>query len=198
MSARLADVMRSAAADAQRLRVADLLHLHGDGSGAILLILMALISTLPVAGAGTVVSLGILALAWAWLRGRDSMELPQALGNLTLNERWSQRSLQTLAWIYERADAWLRPRWRAICHDRTRVWWGAWMALMAALIFLPLPLGNVLPGTSLILMSLGWMFRDGLVLLLSTATGAAGVGYALSMGHLAVEAWRHLGAWWPW
>lgn len=198
MSARLADVMRSAAADAQRLRVADLLHLHGEGSGAILLILMALISTLPVAGAGTVVSLGILALAWAWLRGRDSMELPQALGNLTLNERWSQRSLHTLAWIYERADAWLRPRWRTICHDRTRVWWGVWMALMAALIFLPLPLGNVLPGTSLILMSLGWMFRDGLVLLLSTATGAAGVGYALSMGHLAIEAWRHLGAWWPW
>lgn len=198
MSARLADVMRSAAADAQRLRVADLLQLHGEGSGAILLILMALISTLPVAGAGTVVSLGILALAWAWLRGRDSMELPQALGDLTLNERWSQRSLHTLAWIYERADAWLRPRWRAICHDRTRVWWGVWMALMAALIFLPLPLGNVLPGTSLILMSLGWMFRDGLVLLLSTATGAAGVGYALSMGHLAVEAWRHLSGWWPW
>ncbi len=195
MSARLADVMRSAAADAQRLRVADLLHLHGDGSGAILLILMALISTLPVAGAGTVVSLGILALAWAWLRGRDSMELPQALGNLTLNERWSQRSLHTLAWIYERADAWLRPRWRTICHDRTRVWWGVWMALMAALIFLPLPLGNVLPGTSLMLLGLGWLFRDGIALLLATATGVAGLGYAVSVGHLAFAAWQHAGAW---
>ena len=181
-----------------RLSLRELLQLHGEGSGAVLLMLMALLSTLPVAGAGTVLSLGIFALAWAWLRGRDNLQLPDRLATLTLNETWTRRCLHSLAWTYERAECWLRPRWPALCHARTRWGWALWIALMGALIFLPLPLGNVLPGTSLILMSLGWMFRDGLVLLLSTATGAAGVGYALSMGHLAIEAWRHLGAWWPW
>ena len=138
--------------------------------------------------------MGIFALSWAWLRGRDSLHLPARLGNFTLNETWTRRCLHSLAWTYERAERWLRPRWPALCHARTRAGWAVWIALMGALIFLPLPLGNVLPGTSLMLLSLGWLFRDGLALLLSAATGMAGVGYALSMGHLAVAAWQHMGA----
>ena len=59
---------------------------------------------------------------------------------------------------------------------------------MGLVIFVPLPLGNVLPSLSLVLLSLGWMFRDGLALVLSAATGLAGVAYGVSMGHLAVQA----------
>lgn len=169
--------------------------LHGDGSGAVLLMLMALLSVVPIAGAGTVLSLGIFALAWAWLRGRDNLPLPERLATLTLNTTWTRRCLQGLAWTYERAERWLCPRWQALSHARTRGWWALWMALMAALIFLPLPLGNVLPGTSLMLLSLGWLFRDGLALLVSAATGMAGIGYALSVGHLAFAAWQQAGMW---
>jgi hypothetical protein len=59
---------------------------------------------------------------------------------------------------------------------------------MGLVIFVPLPLGNVLPSLSLVLLSLGWMFRDGLALVLSAVTGLAGVAYGVSMGHLAVQA----------
>jgi hypothetical protein len=45
------------------------------------------------------------------------------------------------------------------------------------------------------LLSLGWLFRDGIALLLSAATGAVGVGYAISVGHLALAAWQHMGTW---
>ena len=180
---------------ALRLTLRELLQLHGEASGAVLLMVMALLSTLPVAGAGTVLSLGIFALAWAWLRGRDSLQLPEKLAAVQLNEIWTRRCLHSLAWTYERAERWLRPRWTGLSHASTRVWWALWIALMAALIFLPLPLGNLLPGTSLMLLSLGWLFRDGLALLLSAATGAVGVGYAVSVGHLALAAWQHAGAW---
>lgn len=198
MNVGLAQRLRQVAGDGSAslsLSLRELLHLHGDASGAVLLMLMALLSTLPLAGAGTVLSLGILALAWAWLRGRDSLHLPERLASLRLNETWSRRCLHSLAWTYERAERWLCPRWQTLCHTRTRFWWALWMALMAALIFLPLPLGNLLPGTSLMLLSLGWLFRDGLALMLSAATGVAGLGYAVSVGHLAFAAWQHAGAW---
>ena len=198
MNEGIAQRLRDAARDGPdelRLSLRDLLQLHGEGSGAVLLMLMALLSTVPIAGAGTVLSLGIFALAWAWLRGRDTLHLPDRLARLTLNAVWTRRRLHWLAWTYERAECWLCPRWQALCHARTRFWWALWIALMAALIFLPLPLGNVLPGTSLMLLSLGWLFRDGIALLLSAATGAAGVGYAISVGHLAFAAWQHAGAW---
>jgi len=74
-----------------------------------------------------------------------------------------------------------------------------WIALQGFVIFLPLPFGNVLPAASLVLMCLGWMFRDGLALLGSALVGSAAVAYAWAFGHLvwlALErVWGVAGKW---
>jgi len=180
-----------------RLNLAELLRLHGDSSTAVVLMLMALLTVVPIAGAGTVLSLGILAIAWGWARGHDSVDLPERLGALSLNERWTSRCLHGLAWMYERANRWLRPRWSIWSHGATRWGWGVWIALMGAVIFLPLPLGNVLPSLSLILLSLGWMFRDGVALLVSALTGLAALAYTASLAHLLVQLVDRARAWLP-
>lgn len=174
------------------LSLQDVLRLHGESSLAVLLMLLAVVSVLPVAGAGTVMSVGIWVVAWSWVRERKTLSLPDRLGKLALNERWSGRCLHGLAWLYESSQRCMRPRWTWLSHADTRAWWGAWIGLMGLVIFVPLPLGNVLPSLSLVLLSLGWMFRDGLALLLSTATGLAGVAYGVSMWHLAVQALSRL------
>lgn len=166
-----------------KLSLQDLLRLHGDSSAAVLLMLLAVLCVVPVAGAGSVLSFGIWAVAWSWWRQNDTFSLPKRLGQVTLNERWSGRCLHGLAWLYELAHRWLRPRWALCLHDRTRLWWGGWIALMGWVIFLPLPLGNVLPSLSLVLLSLGWMFRDGMALFLSTLVGLAAVAYGVSVAH---------------
>ncbi|WP_439112269.1 exopolysaccharide biosynthesis protein [Hydrogenophaga sp.] len=186
----------NAAADL-RLNLAELLGLHRESSGAVLLMLLAVVCAVPLPGTGTAMSLGIWALAWAWARGQDSWPLPARLGQMTLNERWTGRCLHGLAWMYERGNRWLRPRWALCSHDSTRVWWGVWIALMGVVIFLPLPLGNVLPSLSLILLSLGWMFRDGVALLLSTAAGVAAVAYVVSLWQLVTQALGQAWAWLP-
>jgi hypothetical protein len=170
------------------LSLQDLLRLHGESSLAVLLMLLAVVSVLPVAGAGIVMSLGIWGVAWSWLHARETLSLPHRLGQLALNERWSGRCLHGLAWLYESSQRCMRPRWAWLSHAATRVWWGGWIGLMGLVIFVPLPLGNVLPSLSLVLLSLGWLFRDGLALVLSAVTGLAGVAYGVSMGHLAVQA----------
>jgi hypothetical protein len=170
------------------LSLQDLLRLHGESSLAVLLMLLAVVSVLPVAGAGTVMSVGIWVVAWSWVRERETLSLPDRLGKLALNERWSGRCLHGLAWLYETSQRCMRPRWAWLSHAGTRAWWGGWIGLMGLVIFVPLPLGNVLPSLSLVLLSLGWMFRDGLALVLSAAAGLAGVAYGVSMGHLAVQA----------
>jgi hypothetical protein len=167
------------------LSLQDLLRLHVESSLAVLLMLLAVVSVLPVAGAGTVMSVGIWVVAWSWVHARETLSLPHRLGQLALNERWSGRCLHGLAWLYESSQRCMRPRWAWLSHAATRIWWGGWIGLMGLVIFVPLPLGNVLPSLSLVLLSLGWMFRDGLALVLSAATGLAGVAYGLSMAHLA-------------
>ena len=170
-----------------RLSLAELVRLHGDSSGPVLMMLLAVLATLPIAGAGMVLSLGIFLLSWTWLRGMDNMPLPERLGRVTLNAVWTRRCLHSLAWIYEQAERLLRPRWIAVSNRRLRPLWGVWIALMAALIFIPLPFGNVLPAISLVLLSLGWIFRDGLALLLAGVAGAGAMVYMVSFSHLVVE-----------
>jgi len=69
---------------------------------------------------------------------------------------------------------------------------------MGLMIFLPLPLGNVLPNMSLELLSLGWMFHDGLVLLASAMVGSGAVAFAAALGHLVWEALAVAHGWWGW
>ena len=179
------------------LSLTDVLQLHGDASSAGLLLVLSVLTVLPMAAAGTVISFALVALAWAWMRGHEQPAMPQRLGGLRLNGRWSRRCLHTLAWIYEQAHRCMRPRWSLWSHRHTRGLWGGWIALMAAIIFLPLPLGNVLPSLSLVLLSLGWMFRDGVALILSTVLGAAAVAYTVSLGHVATALLQRAWAWLP-
>lgn len=196
------DVFAEAARSCDRLSLADLLGLHGQASPAVLLLVLSVLCVLPVYGVGTALSFAILAMAWRWSRMAQAelisgagSGLPERLGRLRLDPTWSRRCLHGLAWLYATSGRWLRARWTLLCHPCTGAWWGVWIALMALVIFLPLPLGNVLPSLSLVLLSLGWMFRDGLALLASAVVGCAAMAFALAFGHLLWEGVEAASAW---
>jgi len=192
-AARLEEPAPSASGAApMSLSLGEVVDLHGHGSGAVLLMVMSLLTVLPVAGVGTVLSFGLWALALAWMAGRDAIVLPSRVGAVTLRGSWATRCLELLAMTYESAARWLRPRWRVLVHPRLRLGWGLWIALMAGIIFLPLPLGNVLPSLSLIALSLGWMFRDGVAMLVSGVFGAGAIAYLITLWQVV----EHLFRWW--
>ncbi|MFN3494962.1 MAG: exopolysaccharide biosynthesis protein [Hydrogenophaga sp.] len=179
----------------------DLLQLHGESSTAVILLIMAAACVMPVGGVGTLLSVAMVGLAWRWARMLDTCNLPERLGRVRLSERVAYRALCGFSWVYRTADRLLRPRWTALVHDATRPWWACWIVLMAGLIFLPIPLGNVLPSLSLVMLSLGFMFRDGLLLVLSKLVGLGAVGFAVAFGHLLVDGFHRALAWaqtyWP-
>ncbi len=197
------DAFREAALTGPRLSLADLLALHGRDSPAVLLLVLSLMCVTPLYGVGTALSLAILAIGWRWRRitaddagGRTGPPLPDRLGRITLDETWSRRCLHGLAWLYETSGRRLRERWSALAHPRTGPWWGLWIASMAVLIFLPVPFGNVLPSLSLVLLSLGWMFRDGIALLASALVGSSAIAVTVALSHtviaLAESAWTRV------
>lgn len=189
----------SAAPEAEEFKVnlQELLHLHGEASTAVVLMLLSVATVLPMAGVGTVLSFAIFALAWRWACQTETKTLPPRLGQLTLNARWTRRCLHALAWIYGWANRLLKPRWHALTHDRTRPGWALWIATMGFVIFLPIPFGNVLPSLSLVALSLGWMFRDGVALLLSTLLGAAALALTATFSQLLWHMLLQFTAWLP-
>jgi hypothetical protein len=181
---------REAAARAECSSLADLLRLHGRATWPALLLILALLSTLPLASLGTVLSLPMIALATRWPRPRhltpdaSAAPLPRRVLELRLGELWSSRCLRLLATLYDTARATMRRRWTGCRHPRTFVAWRAWIAVMSVLILMPLPFGNILPGTSLILLSLGWIYKDGVALMLSLLAGMAALCWCALSAHV--------------
>lgn len=173
----------------------DVFRLHGDESAAAMLLVLALLCVLPVAGVGTVLGFAIIAIALRWHRQRGFGTLSTRLQRVALSEVWYRRCLRSLAWVYSGAERFLRTRWPVLRRRSALPWWGAWIALMGALILLPLPLGNVLPALSLVLLSLGWMFRDGVALIASTLVGVIAVAFAVLMVDLLLAGADSLAHW---
>ena len=176
-------------------RIEDLLQLHGEAGMAVILLVLALVTVLPVAGVGTVLSLGILTWAWAWVCQRETLPGLQRLAQLPLPPALAPRSLRWLARLHLLRSRWLRPRLQPVQAPAWRWLWALWVACMALVIFLPLPFGNVLPATSLVLFGLGLMARDGLWLLLSLAPGAGGLAVLGLSAHWLLELASRLPGW---
>ena len=175
------------------LTLDELLQHQGPASSPMLLLVLALLCVLPVAGVGTLLSGAVALLALGWARGAPPPALPRRLGEFRLGPVWSRRVLRALQAVHALRQRWFRARLSLLAHPATALFWAAWIALMALIIFLPLPLGNVLPGLSLVLLALGWMARDGLALLLSAASGGGAIAMLLWLGDLAWATLANLG-----
>lgn len=194
-----ADLQMSAQPTTPPLTVDRMLRLHGEASGAVLLLLLSMLCVTPLAGLGTLLSGVIFLIAWQWRRGVDPDIVPDKLADWIVPRPWSVRLLRFLSWTYRVADIWLDERWLAMSRASMLWFWAIWIGFMGFIIMLPLPLGNVLPALSLILLSLGWMFKDGIALLISILVGTASAIYLFTAMNLLVDIchrmWATMSAW---
>ena len=155
----------------QPMRLQQLFRLHGRAGPGALLVVLTVPCLLPLPGAGTLMSLGLAALAWMIWRYFPRLVMPRRVGRLQLSAAMARRALHTLAWLYEQAARVMRARLRWWVQPGHRVWLAPLVAAMALVIFLPIPFGNVVPAVALLLIGLGLVFEDGLALLAGAALG---------------------------
>ena len=157
---------------------------HGPAGQGSLMILLAAPCMLPVPGVGTVLGMGLVALALALWRGQGQ-GLPARAAGFTLPAAWARRVLLMLAGVHGLAARLARERWAHWVDAPRQRWIGAGAATMAVLIVLPIPMGNVLPATALMLLGLGLVFRDGMALLLAALMGLLALAFTAALGWLA-------------
>ncbi|MBL8351178.1 MAG: exopolysaccharide biosynthesis protein [Burkholderiaceae bacterium] len=188
MSAGLHQRLRDAAAalDGERVTLSTLADLHGPATQGTLLVLLAAPCMLPMPGVGSVLGLGLALMALAMWRGHGAAGLSQRVARFELSAAWARRVLELLARFYDLAGRMSRSRLGGLAESRPRSWIAAKTGLMAVLIILPIPFGNVLPALALMLLGLGLAFRDGVAVLLSTALAGTAVLYTAGLG---VAAW---------
>ncbi|WP_342640552.1 exopolysaccharide biosynthesis protein [Rhodoligotrophos ferricapiens] len=169
----------------ERISVGDLLTMMRDRALAALLFIFALPNVLPTPpGTSAILGLPLVFLAAQLALGQRPW-LPKIIAARSM-ARGDFAALISRAtpWL-ARAERLLRPRLGMFARRPAEYVIGGVCFLLALILFLPIPLGNMLPAFAICLLSLGILERDGLWTLigLGTAAGAvtlvSGVAYAL-------------------
>lgn len=194
MTASIVERLREAAATlpAERVSMQTLAQAHGPAAHGTWLLLMAVPCLLPVPGVGTVLGLGMLALAVAMWRGQSAVCLPRPVAELELSRHWAQRVLGMLASAYCVAGRFARARLSHLASAEGRSWTAASIGLMALIVVMPIPFGNLLPALALMLIGLGLVFRDGVAVVLGLALSA--LATCVTAG-VMLMAWAWGGEW---
>ncbi len=194
MTAPVVQRLREAAAalSEERVSMQALAHAHGPAAHGTLLLLMSVPCVLPVPGVGTVLGLGMAALAVAMWRGETCDRLPRRVAEIELSRHWAQRVLGFLAAAYAMAARCARARLSHLATPGRRSGTAVAVGLMALIVVLPIPFGNLLPALATMLIGLGLVFRDGVAVVLGQLTAGLAL---LGTTALAWMAWAWGSEW---
>lgn len=165
----------------QPITLGDLADVHGPSLPGSLLVLVSAPCALPIPGVGNVLGVTMILMALAMWRGNDWTILPARVSRLSMSARAARWVLRLLAQVYRLAGRWSRHRLTHLTVLQPRSWLAPKLALMGAVIFLPLPFGNVLPALAVMLLGIGVAFRDGLAVLSAAGLAVTAVAYAAAV-----------------
>jgi hypothetical protein len=185
---RLATILEDIAADDTHERVSiDLLMRSMDGRAmGALLLLFAVPNALPTPpGTSGILGLPLLYLSVQMVLGRLPW-LPKIIAARSMARKdFATLVERVIPWL-DRADKLMAPRLQWLCGPRAQQALGLACLVLAVVLFLPIPLGNMLPAFSICLIALGVLERDGLWILLGLMSGVislivvSGVVWALT------------------
>ena len=168
-----------------RIAVSDLLEALGDRALAALLFVFAVPNVLPVPpGTSALLGAPLVFLAAQLAFGRRPW-LPAVIARRAMTRTDFATLVRRIGPWLARAERLLRPRVAGLALPPMEYLVGAVCLLLAIVLVLPVPLGNMLPALGISLLALGILERDGLWILAGLATAVvsaivvSGVVFAL-------------------
>lgn len=164
-----------------RIALGDLVEAMGERAYGALLLLFAIPNVIPVAipGWSTVFGLPMILFAGQLATGLHRPWLPRWLADRSISHQdFEKVALKVLPSLI-RAERLLKPRLLPLTEWSGERAIGVVCLILAIVITLPIPLGNMLPGLAVTILALGLIERDGVAVLL---------GHALSLVSLAIVA----------
>lgn len=173
------------------ITMGDIIDMHGAGALGAILTVLSIPALLPSTGIpiGSVMALGMFAVAMSMMMGVDHVTLPQKLSNMVLSEKTADKLVGTLLKFYRFLERWSDVRFEWLVNHKARQVLSLFVFLMAAIIFLPIPFGNTAPAFALLLLGPALLLRDGLLVLISLLAGIMALGvtyFVFSAGIWAV------------
>jgi hypothetical protein len=162
----------------ERILVSDLVSALGERAVGAFILLFALPNVLPVPpGTSFVLGAPLLFFTAQAALGKRPW-LPHAFARRSMPRvKFAAVLNRVLPWL-GRVDGLLRPRLQGLVHPACARLIGALCVVLALIVFLPIPLGNVAPAVAISMLALGILERDGLWVLGGIAVGLASIALA--------------------
>jgi len=175
----------------ERIYLSDLFGAMKKDAVVVSVLLFALPNVLPVPpGTSAILGGPLLFLTIEWLLGTQPW-LPRLLARHSMARiDFASMMHRTSSWL-GRVDHLLKPRFQTLSGPLARQSIAGLCVVLATIILLPIPFGNMPPAWAISIMTLGMLRRDGLWILIGITTGLASLalawGVATSIGSSAVE-----------
>lgn len=178
-----------------RISVADMMDLFEERSMGGMLLLLSLPMALPVPIPGLSVPFGasMMIVAAQLAVGRRHAWLPRILARRTVGPDVFSKLIEHALPLLRRLERFVRPRGKWLAGKWVSLPVGVVCLVLALIITLPIPLGHVIPGTAISLLSLGLLERDGVTLCVGLIISA---GALLLVTFASAEAYGALSDWW--
>ncbi|WP_241994154.1 exopolysaccharide biosynthesis protein [Chroococcidiopsis cubana] len=161
-------------AEQEYVSLGELVEELGDRAYGPLLVICALPEALPlpVAGVSAIIAIPLMLVSAQLSLGFSRPYLPKWLAK----RRWKQKNLAKVVEkglnYLAKAEKIVRPRWGFITSRLAQRLLGLFILLMAIVIALPIPLGNMLPAIAIVVISLGMSEGDGLLVIVGVVAAS--------------------------
>lgn len=190
----LADVIEGFGEDARpTLTVGQMLDAFDSRAFGAMLLVFGLLNCLPLPpGSSTLLSLPILFLAPQIAMGADTPWLPRRLVEKPLKRDDLRGLFRRLGPIVRSMELITRPRLRPMFAPLGERAIGVVCTLLALVLVLPIPLGNLAPGATVAVLALALLQRDGILALLGYLMAVGSGALLFVSAHVVVMAVRKL------
>lgn len=190
LSAVLGDIAEH---DGPRISVAELTHKFGGRAIGALLFVFGLACLLPLPpGATTIFGAPLLVLAPQLIIGASAPWLPDGIKRRTISTADLQSGLSRLIPWLQKLEALSRPRMVVLFNSVGERLIGLICTVLAIVLILPIPLGNILPALAVSVLSFSLIQRDGVIALVGYGLAATSAGVLALAAHIVVKALQQL------
>lgn len=165
-----------AARKTRKVAVRDILEAFGNRAFGGLIFVFAAPLILPMPpGVSAVLGAPLLFIAAQWMIGRSTLWLPESVLDRTVSMADFRKLLRRAGPYMEKLERRLRPRLTFLLNPVGDRLVGAICFLLALIVFLPVPFGNMLPSLAIAAFGIGAVERDGIAVIVGWVTALLSV-----------------------
>jgi hypothetical protein len=185
----------------EEITLAEIVGRLGDRAYGLAILLFALPNTIPVGipGISSICAVPIMLFALQLMLGRQRLWMPRWLASRSVPALAFNNMIRSTLPRLRKIERYIKPRMDMFTSDMFEKKVGFMVFILAAIIFLPIPLGNFIPAICMCIMAMGLLSKDGGFVIAGIIAGiltTIGMSFVIIafFEHVVFEAIRWIGS----